>query len=91
MFDPFQITLAWVALINLAALLAMAWDKRAARGRRRRVSERRILWLAALGGTPGVFAAIHLFAHKTRKKPFRRWLFVILAAQILGLGVLLAM
>ena len=59
--------------------------------RRRRVPERRLLWLAALGGTPGVFAAIHLFSHKTRKQPFRRWLFLILGVQIVGLGLLLAM
>ncbi|WP_288944044.1 DUF1294 domain-containing protein [uncultured Roseovarius sp.] len=91
MIDPLQILLGWLALVNLLAFLALAKDKHAARKRRRRVPERRLLWLAALGGTPGVFAAIHLFSHKTRKQPFRRWLFLILGVQIVGLGLLLAM
>mgnify|MGYP001628029802 CR=1 FL=1 len=91
MIDPLQILLGWLALVNLLAFLALAKDKHAAKKRRRRVSERRLLWLAALGGTPGVFAAIHLFSHKTRKQPFRRWLFMILGVQIVGLGLLLAM
>ncbi|MDW3118521.1 MAG: DUF1294 domain-containing protein [Roseovarius pacificus] len=91
MIDPLQILLGWLALVNLLAFLALAKDKHAAKKRRRRVPERRLLWLAVLGGTPGVFAAIHLFSHKTRKQPFRRWLFLILGVQIVGLGLLLAM
>ena len=91
MIDPMQILLGWLALVNSLAFLAMAKDKRAVRKRSRRVSERRLLWLAALGGMPGVFAAIHLFSHKTRKQPFRRWLFLILGVQIVGMGLLLAM
>lgn len=91
MIDPLQILFGWLALVNLLAFLALAKDKHAAKKRRRRVPERRLLWLAALGGTPGVFAAIHLFSHKTRKQPFRRWLFLILGVQIVGLGLLLAM
>ena len=91
MIDPLQILLGWLALVNLLAFLALAKDKHAAKKRRRRVPERRLLWLAALGGTPGIFASIHLFSHKTRKQPFRRWLFLILGGQIVGLGLLLAM
>ncbi|MBU3260188.1 DUF1294 domain-containing protein [Roseovarius sp. PS-C2] len=91
MIDPLQILLGWLALVNLLTFLALAKDKHAAKKRRRRVPERRLLWLAALGGTPGVFAAIHLFSHKTRKQPFRRRLFLILGGQIVGLGLLLAM
>ena len=88
--DISQLILIWAAVINAAALLGMAWDKRAARKRRRRLPERRLLWIAALGGTPGIFAAIHGFSHKTRKQPFRRYLFLILAAQILAAGFWLA-
>ncbi|WP_294622872.1 DUF1294 domain-containing protein [uncultured Roseovarius sp.] len=89
--DTSQLTLIWAVAINLAALLFMAWDKRAARKRRRRVPEKRLLWIAALGGTPGIFAAIHGLSHKTRKQPFRRYLFLILAAQIIAAGLWLAM
>jgi uncharacterized membrane protein YsdA (DUF1294 family) len=85
-----QSILIWAAVINVAALLVMAWDKRAARKRRRRIPERRLLWIAALGGTPGIFAAIHGLSHKTRKQPFRRYLFLILAIQIVAAGLWLA-
>jgi uncharacterized membrane protein YsdA (DUF1294 family) len=85
-----QSILIWAAVINIAALLVMAWDKRAARKRRRRIPERRLLWIAALGGTPGIFAAIHGLSHKTRKQPFRRYLFLILAIQIVAAGLWLA-
>ena len=87
MIDPLQILLGWLALVNLLAFLALAKDKHAARKRRRRVPERRLLWLAALGGTPGVFAAIHLFSHKTRKQPFVSNLYTVVAVQL----VLMAM
>ena len=88
--DIAHLILICAAAINIAALLVMAWDKRAARKRRRRVPERRLLWIAALGGTPGIFAAIHGISHKTRKQPFRRYLFLILAAQIIVAGLWLA-
>ncbi|MRU16460.1 DUF1294 domain-containing protein [Roseovarius sp. A21] len=86
----FEFALIWITAINIAAFLWMALDKRAARKRRRRIPERRLLWLAALGGTPGIFAAIHGFSHKTRKQPFRRYLFTILAVQIIVAGLWLA-
>ncbi len=89
--DTAQSILIWAAAINGAALLLMAWDKRATRKRRRRVPEKRMLWIAAIGGTPGIFAAIHGFSHKTRKQPFRRYLFLILGAQIVAAGLWLAM
>jgi len=88
--DTAQMILIWAFAINSAALLLMAWDKRAARKRRRRVPEKRLLWLATLGGTPGIFTAIHGFSHKSRKQPFRRYLFMILAAQIIAAGLWLA-
>ena len=88
--SPFEFALIWIAAINSTAFLWMALDKRAARNRRRRVPERRLLWIAALGGTPGIFAAIHRLSHKTRKQPFRRYLFLILAAQIIIAGLWLA-
>jgi len=88
--DTSHLILIWAAAINTAALLLMAWDKRVAQIRRRRVPEHRLLWIAALGGTPGIFAAIHGLSHKTRKQPFRRHLFLILAAQILAAGLWLA-
>ena len=52
----------------------------------RRTPESTLLWLAALGGTPGAFAARHVFRHKTRKQPFSTVLMVIAALQVAGIG-----
>ncbi|MFD2429699.1 DUF1294 domain-containing protein [Sphingobium scionense] len=46
-----------------------------------------LLWALA-DGTPGAFAARHLFRHKTRKQPFTRWLWMILSAQ--GVAIVIA-
>lgn len=78
----------WVAVIylwaiNALTLLAFGWDKARAKRRRRRVPERRLLWLAALGGSPGAILGRWMFRHKTRKRGFSVWLFAILIAQAL--------
>lgn len=63
--------LLYLAAINLLAFLAFGWDKRAARRGARRVSEARLLWLAALLGAPGAWTGVSVFRHKTVKTSFR--------------------
>ncbi|WP_424831636.1 DUF1294 domain-containing protein [Ruegeria sp.] len=67
--------------INALTLLAFGWDKARARRRRRRIPERRLLWLAALGGSPGALLGRWMFKHKTRKRGFSVWLMCIFGAQ----------
>ncbi len=89
-------TLTWAELLgaallfyNLMVFLTYAWDKlRAGRGGRR-VPERRLLWLAALGGGAGAMLGIYLIRHKTRKPRFAMGVPALLAAQV-GLAVWLA-
>ncbi|TAJ70259.1 MAG: DUF1294 domain-containing protein [Phenylobacterium sp.] len=71
----------YLAAINLATFAAFALDKRAAELRAARTPERRLLWLAALGGSPGALAAQQMLRHKTRKEPFRTWLVAIAIVQ----------
>lgn len=76
----------WIAVlylwtINLLTLLAFGWDKARARRRKGRVPERRLLWLAALGGSPGALLGRWIFLHKTRKRGFSTWLFGIFGIQ----------
>nr|WP_170401474.1 DUF1294 domain-containing protein [Ruegeria arenilitoris] len=76
----------WIAVIylwaiNALTLLAFAWDKARARRRKGRVPERRLLWLAALGGSPGAVLGRWMFRHKTRKSGFSMWQFAILGVQ----------
>ncbi|MFT7579314.1 MAG: uncharacterized membrane protein YsdA (DUF1294 family) [Myxococcota bacterium] len=57
-------------VVSLVTLVAYGLDKRAARLGRRRTPERTLHRMAWLGGWPGALAAMQLFAHKRRKKPF---------------------
>ncbi len=75
------IATAGLGLINLMVFAVYAHDKRRAQSAGRRVSERRLLWLAALGGGIGAKAAQHRLRHKTRKQPFARRLNRIVAGQ----------
>lgn len=86
----------WIAIIYLWAingltLLAFGWDKSRATRRKRRIPERRLLWLAAIGGSPGAVLGRWIFAHKTRKRGFTIRVLLIAGLQaaicyILGSG-----
>lgn len=82
MFETFAL---YGAVINIATFAAFALDKRAAERRAWRIPERRLLLLAAFGGSPAALAAQQMLRHKTRKEPFRTWLWVIVAAQACAL------
>jgi len=77
-----------LAAINLAAFAAFAIDKARAMAGTRRTPEATLLLLAALGGSPGAYAARALFRHKTRKQPFVRRLHTIAVAQLVVLAAL---
>ena len=68
------IWLEWVVnyliAINFIAFAAFGLDKAFAENGGRRISERRLIGWAVLGGTPGAYAGRHLFRHKTRKASF---------------------
>lgn len=68
--------LIYLVVINLIAFAAMGLDKRFAEQGRRRISERDLLTLAAIGGSLGAIAAQQVFRHKTRKEPFRTLLWI---------------
>ncbi|WP_241484071.1 DUF1294 domain-containing protein [Ruegeria sp. ANG-R] len=62
-------------------MLAFGWDKLRARRKKRRVPERRLLWLAAIGGSLAALLGRWIFGHKTRKRGFSAWLYAITAVQ----------
>jgi uncharacterized membrane protein YsdA (DUF1294 family) len=74
-------TALYLAVINLATFAAFALDKRAAERRAWRIPEARLLTLAAFGGSPAALIAQQTLRHKTRKEPFRTWLWAIVVAQ----------
>jgi uncharacterized membrane protein YsdA (DUF1294 family) len=80
--------LLYLAAANLIAFACFGADKRAAVAGARRIPERTLLGLAAMGGGLGAVAGQQAFRHKTRKEPFRSLLYLILAAQVAGLLIL---
>jgi uncharacterized membrane protein YsdA (DUF1294 family) len=81
-------TAAYLAVINLAAFSAFAWDKHCARKGMWRVPESTLLMLAALGGSAAMIAGQYGLRHKTWKEPFRTYLRAITLVQV---SVLLAL
>ena len=81
---PMPLIILALVVINGLTMLQFWNDKRAARAGGRRISEADLLFLSAIGGTPGAFLARKLFRHKTRKEPFSTQLFVIAALQMGG-------
>lgn len=62
----------YLAIVNVTGFFLMQYDKKLSKtkGRRRRVSERRIFAYAALGGAAGVWAGMMAFRHKTKHASF---------------------
>lgn len=79
----------YLVIINAAALLMMAEDKRRARRHQWRVPEAALFGAALLGGSAGAWAGMYLFHHKTKHWYFVVGMPLILAAQ-LAAGVWLA-
>lgn len=60
----------WVGL-SLWAFLLMGWDKSRSKQRgKRRVPEKRLFLLGALGGALGVWAGMKTWRHKTQHRSF---------------------
>ena len=60
----------YAAVMSAAGFCVCARDKRAAVKGSRRVSEDALLAIAALGGAVGVYAAMLMLRHKTRRLKF---------------------
>lgn len=73
---------AYILLINTATFLAYAYDKHAARKRKRRVRERTLHIMALLGGSPGALFAQQALRHKTTKRSFQLTYWGIVVVQV---------
>jgi len=77
--------------ITLLTFCVHGWDKHLAKSGKsaRRIPEKRLLLLAAVGGTFGAIAGMLFFRHKTLHKKFTYGIPLILLAQIALLYVFL--
>ena len=79
-----KLVLLYLLIINVLGLLFMLSDKLRATKNKWRIPETRLMLVALLGGSIGVFAGMHLFRHKTRHPKFAIGVPVILAVQVVG-------
>ena len=82
MFLPILAALVLFLIINMITVTAFAIDKRRSSTGAWRIPESRLLWFAALGGSPGAFWARGCYRHKTRKQPFVGRLKLIAMVQV---------
>ena len=66
------IAIIYLILINILTFIAFGVDKSRARNHAWRTSEKRLFFLAVIGGSVGAIAGMYFFRHKTR-----HWYFVI--------------
>lgn len=78
----------YLAVISLVSLVVTCHDKRAARRHRRRVPERTLLLLAALGGAVAMYITMRCIRHKTQKAKFMVGIPAIVIGELLAAGAL---
>lgn len=75
--------IAYLACVNAVTFIAYGLDKRASMKGGWRISEKSLLSLAFLGGSPAAFLASRVFRHKTKKTSFRSKLILVVILQII--------
>ena len=81
----------YLVVINLLAFAAFGVDKRQAKRKERRpeirrVPEKTLFLLAALGGTPGAWLGMKVFHHKTLHRAFRLGIPALFFLQLLTIA-----
>lgn len=77
-----RIILSYLASVNIVAFAAYGADKYFSKAGLRRIPERTLLALSAVGGSAGAFAAMRIFRHKTRHRRFYIGVPVMMAVQL---------
>ena len=66
-----KVLLVWCLGLNVINFFLRGWDKRQAKGGRRRTPEKSFFFLALLGGALGGILGMYAFHHKTRHWYFK--------------------
>ncbi len=85
--SPWGLLAIWLVVINLVTFFVFGFDKLKAKYKEkheaaRRVPEKTLFLLAALGGSVGALIGMRVWRHKTLHRSFRIGIPLILAAQI---------
>lgn len=86
--SPWGLLACWLVLINVITFFVFGADKLQAKRKEkketvRRVPEKNLLLLAAVGGSIGALLGMKVFRHKTLHRAFKIGVPVILALQII--------
>lgn len=77
-----KLLLVYLLIINAAAFALMLADKWKAKKNRWRIPEATLMGVAALGGSIGALAGMHLVRHKTQHPKFTLGIPLLLAIQM---------
>lgn len=66
----FYILFLYLIIINAYTFLLMGWDKKRAKLQRRRVPEKKLFILSAVGGACGTLLGMKKWRHKTKHRSF---------------------
>lgn len=75
--------LIYLTFVNIIAFIVYGVDKWKARKNQWRIPEKKLLFLAIIGGSVGTLAGMYIFHHKTLHKKFTVGVPVILVLQII--------
>lgn len=75
--------LIYLTIVNIIAFIVYGVDKWKARKNQWRIAEKKLLFLAIIGGSVGALAGMYIFHHKTLHKKFTVGVPVILILQII--------
>ncbi|MFD6442190.1 DUF1294 domain-containing protein [Peribacillus sp. NPDC060186] len=76
------IILIYMFTINIVGFVIMGVDKKRARNREYRISEKTLWFWAVIGGGTGTFLGMRHFRHKTKHTTFKWGLPVLMVIQI---------
>ena len=86
--SPWALLSLWVLLVSIVTFFVFGIDKWKAKRSARRVRERTLFLLAAIGGSIGAWLGMKVWHHKTLHKSFRFGVPAILILQItLAIGL----
>ena len=84
-----SIFLLYVIMVNIVGFCAMGIDKHKAKKGSWRIPEKRLFFIALIGGSIGTFLGMRIFRHKTKHWYFVWGMPAILILQILAVFYLL--
>lgn len=70
MLMAYYILMIYLLVINSCTFALMGLDKRRAKKQRRRIPEKRLFLLSAVGGAGGTWLAMNAWRHKTMHRTF---------------------